>query len=116
MLFHTITTTYMHTNSIKIKTRSVLASNDRISIGGRVFIFNNAGSTTKVCAKAVHVREVSPATQKSVEKDLFGQLSLVQTNGSQEGAVVKIRGTMTIGRYVSIKSNTGIHLSSTTEL
>lgn len=95
-----------HIHSIKIKARSLLANNDRISIGGRVFVFNNVTVETEICpveanllapTQAISILDPLGSKRSVIKKELFGQLSMLQTNGAQ-GAIVKIRGELIIGR------------------
>jgi hypothetical protein len=91
-------------SSVKIKARRALTNNDRISVGGRVFVFNDAtgGACGSKCVQEQSNKEALVHSDSSVElvkKEFYGQLSLMKTNGTM-GAVVKIRGEIIIGRYV----------------
>jgi hypothetical protein len=88
-------------NDSKVKIRKRLANNDRISLGGRVFIFNTISSYyySTSPGSLSNQSEVSSSAAVIIppNREVFGELSLSTVDGVLD-AVVKIRGDLIIGR------------------
>ena len=71
----------------KLKSRAMLSHNDRISLGGRVFIFESCPDSE---TKKVECNKYDFAQQ--------GRISLLKKNGAS-ATTVRIHREVTIGRY-----------------